>query len=154
MGKPPFEVFEEFEARFEEASRRAGKEQYIVPYFISAHPGCSAGDALALTEYLVSRSWRPRQVQDFVPIPLTASAAMYVSGRSPKGERIFVPRGRKEKNLQAALLQYFEPRNKKIVTDFLRRTHRSDLLSRVERLQIRTEDAMIFSHPRKKKPVR
>jgi uncharacterized radical SAM protein YgiQ len=155
MGKPPFEVFEEFEARFEEASRRAGKEQYIVPYFISAHPGCSADDALALTEYLVSRSWRPRQVQDFVPIPLTASAAMYVCGRSPKGERIFVARGRKQKNLQAALLQYFEPRNKKIVTDFLRRTHRSDLLSRVERLQVRASgDTMIPSRPRKKKPVR
>jgi uncharacterized radical SAM protein YgiQ len=135
MGKPPFEVFEEFEARFREASRRAGKEQYVVPYFISSHPGCTAQDALALTEYLISRSWRPRQVQDFVPIPLTASAAMYSSGLDIRGEKIFVPRGHKEKTLQAALLQYSEPKNKKTVTDFLRRSHRTDLISRIDYLQ-------------------
>jgi radical SAM superfamily enzyme YgiQ (UPF0313 family) len=135
MGKPPFELFEEFEARFREASRRAGKEQYVVPYFISSHPGSTAQDALALTEYLISRSWRPRQVQDFVPIPLTASAAMYSSGFDARGEKIFVPRGRKEKTLQAALLRYAEPKNKKIVIDFLRRSHRTDLISRIEYLQ-------------------
>jgi uncharacterized radical SAM protein YgiQ len=136
MGKPPFEIFEEFEARFEEASRRAGKEQYIVPYFVSSHPGCTADDALALTEYLISRSWRPRQVQDFVPIPLTASAAMYSSGLDTRGKKVFVPRGHKEKTLQAALLQYFEPKNKKAVTDFLRRRHRTDLISRINHLQV------------------
>jgi uncharacterized radical SAM protein YgiQ len=135
MGKPPFTVFEEFEARFQEASRRAGKEQYIVPYFISSHPGCTADGALALTEYLISRSWRPRQVQDFVPIPLTASAAMYASGLDTKGEKIFVPRGHKEKTLQAALLQYSEPKNKRTVTDFLRRNHRTDLIDRINYLQ-------------------
>ena len=135
MGKPPFEIFEEFEARFQEASRRAGKEQYIVPYFISSHPGCTADDALALTEYLISRSWRPRQVQDFVPIPMTASAAMYSSGLDTKGEKIFVPRGRKEKTLQASLLQYSESKNKKTVTDFLRRNHRTDLIERINYLQ-------------------
>ena len=135
MGKPPFEIFEEFEARFQEASRRAGKEQYIVPYFVSSHPGCTSDDALALTEYLVSRSWRPRQVQDFVPIPLTASAAMFSSGLDTKGEKIFVPRGHKEKTLQAALSQYSEPKNKKTVTDFLRRSHRNDLIDQINYLQ-------------------
>jgi radical SAM superfamily enzyme YgiQ (UPF0313 family) len=99
-------------------------------------PGCTAENALALTEYLVSRSRRPRQVQDFVPIPLTASAAMFASGRDLKGGEIFVPRGNKEKRLQAALLQYFEPGNKRIVTDFLRRVHRTDLIRRIEQLQI------------------
>jgi uncharacterized radical SAM protein YgiQ len=137
MGKPPFEVFEEFEARFQEASRRAGKEQYIVPYFISSHPGCTTDDALALTEYLISRAWRPRQVQDFVPIPLTASAAMYVSGLDTRGKKIFVPRGRKEKSLQAALLQYAEPKNKKTVTEFLRCVHRTDLIRRIDNLRAR-----------------
>jgi uncharacterized radical SAM protein YgiQ len=135
MGKPPFELFEEFEARFQEASRRAGKEQYLLPYFISAHPGCTADDALALTEYLVSRSWRPRQVQDFVPIPLTSSAAMYASGLDTKRKRIFVARGQSEKRLQAALLQYSEPRNKKTVTDFLRLRRRTDLLTQINRLR-------------------
>ncbi|MDH4238662.1 MAG: YgiQ family radical SAM protein [Phycisphaerae bacterium] len=135
MGKPPFEIFEEFEAYFKQASRRAGKEQYLVPYFISSHPGCTADDAMALAEYLISRSWCPRQVQDFSPVPLTSSTAMYVSGLDTKGRKIHVPRGHKEKILQASLLQYYEPKNKKIVTDFLRRRHRTDLISQINHLQ-------------------
>ena len=135
MGKPPFELFEEFENQFEEASRRAGKEQYLVPYFISAHPGCTTQDALALTEYLVSRSWRPRQVQDFVPIPLTLSTAMYAAGADSRGRRIYVPRGRRDKRLQAALLQYYQPRCEKILIDFLKSAGRKDLLSKIRHLQ-------------------
>ena len=135
MGKPPFEIFEEFEAYFKQASRRAGKEQYLVPYFISSHPGCTADDTMVLTEYLVSRSWRPRQVQDFSPVPLTASTAMYVSGLDTKGRKIHVPRGHREKILQAALLQYYEPKNKKVVTDFLRSRHKTGLISQINRLQ-------------------
>jgi uncharacterized radical SAM protein YgiQ len=135
MGKPTFELFEEFEERFNEVSRQAGKEQYLVPYFISSHPGCTTQDALALTEYLVSRSWRPRQVQDFVPIPLTLSAAMYVSGTDHRGRKIYVPRGRRDKRLQAALLQYYQPRYGKIVEDFLRSVGRNDLLGKIRHLQ-------------------
>jgi uncharacterized radical SAM protein YgiQ len=135
MGKPPFEIFEEFEACFKQASRRAGKEQYLVPYFISSHPGCTTDDAMALTEYLVSRSWRPRQVQDFSPIPLTVSTAMYVSGLDTKGRKIHIPRGHKEKILQASLLHYYEPKNKKVITDFLRRRSRTDLISRINHMQ-------------------
>jgi uncharacterized radical SAM protein YgiQ len=135
MGKPPFELFEEFEERFNEVSRRAGKEQYLVPYFISAHPGCTTQDALTLTEYLVSRSWRPRQVQDFVPIPLTLSTAMYVSGTDPRGRRTYIPRGRRDKHLQAALLQYYQPRNEKVLVDFLKSVNRGDLLSKVRHMQ-------------------
>ena len=135
MGKPPFELFEEFEDRFNEVSRRAGKEQYLVPYFISSHPGCTIQDALALAEYLVSRSWRPRQVQDFVPIPLAMSTAMYVSGTDPHGQKIYVPRGRRDKRLQAALLQYYQPRYEKIIADFLKSVRRTDLLEKIRRLQ-------------------
>lgn len=135
MGKPPFELFEEFEERFNEVSRRAGKEQYLVPYFISAHPGCTTQDALTLTEYLVSRSWRPRQVQDFVPIPLTLSTAMYVSGTDSRGRRTYIPRGRRDKHLQAALLQYYQPRNEKVLVDFLKSVNRGDLLSKVRHMQ-------------------
>ena len=132
MGKPHFDLFEEFESRFTGASRRAGKEQYLVPYFITAHPGCSAEDALKLTEYLVSRRWRPRQVQDFVPVPLTMSTAMYVSGTDSRGKNIHVPRGRAEKRLQAALLQYYNSRNAKIVDDFLRSKNAADLLRKIK----------------------
>jgi len=134
MGKPPFEVFEQFEQRFNEARRRAGKEVYLVPYFITAHPGCSLQDASMLTEYLVSRSWRPQQVQDFVPIPLTLSAAMYVAGTDAGRKPIHVPRSRREKRLQAALLQYYQPHNRKLINPFLQLKGRTDLLSRINRM--------------------
>jgi len=135
MGKPDFDVFEQFEGCFAEACRRAGKEAYLVPYFISAHPGCRPEDAIALTEYLLSRSWRPRQVQDFVPVPLALSTAMYVSGLDAGGRRIHVPKSRKEKRLQAALMQYYLPQNKEAVTEFLRGEGRSDLVSQINRLR-------------------
>ena len=135
MGKPAFSIFEEFEARFGEASRAAGKEQYIVPYFISSHPGCSCEDAAILAEYLVERSWCPQQVQDFIPVPLTLSAAMYVSGIDSKGRQIYVPRGRNEKRLQLALLQYRQKHNEKIITRFLRDSGRFGLLSKIGRMK-------------------
>jgi uncharacterized radical SAM protein YgiQ len=136
MGKPQFDVFDQFEQRFAEACRRARKEAYLVPYFISAHPGCRPEDALKLTEYLVSRSWRPRQVQDFVPIPQTLSTAMYVSGVDSEGRNIHISRSRKEKRLQAALLQYYQPQNKKLINDFLRQQHRTDLLPKIRCLSL------------------
>jgi len=134
MGKPSFESFEEFERRFNEACRRAGKEFYLVPYFISAHPGCTPEDAVRLTEYLMSRSWKPRQVQDFVPVPLTLSTAMYVAGRDAKGQGIHVPGGRREKRLQAALLQYYHEPNAKLIREHLQATGRTDLLGDLQRL--------------------
>ncbi|MBN2183652.1 MAG: YgiQ family radical SAM protein [Sedimentisphaerales bacterium] len=134
MGKPPFEAFEQFEQRFAEASRRAGKEAYLVPYFISAHPGSRPEDALQLTEYLVSRSWRPRQVQDFVPSPMTLSTAMYLCGKDTKGRKIHVPKSRREKRLQAALLQYYLPKNTKIINQFLIQQGRKDLITKVRHL--------------------
>lgn len=139
MHKPGFDVFEEFEARFTEASARAGKKQYLVPYFISGHPGCSADDALKLTEYLISRNWRPRQVQDFVPAPLALSTAMYVSGRSPKNKTIIVPKGQSDKKLQMALLQYYDKRNWRLIENYLSARGHLRLLSQVRHAQSRTE---------------
>jgi uncharacterized radical SAM protein YgiQ len=136
MGKPAFEVFEEFEARFTEASRKAGKEQYLVPYFISAHPGCSTDDAIQLTDYLVQRKWRPRQVQDFVPVPLTLSTAMFVSGQDNRKKEIYIPRGRGEKRLQAALLQYYHKQNTKTIAEFLNNSRNTNLLRKIRRLQL------------------
>jgi uncharacterized radical SAM protein YgiQ len=143
MGKPHFDVFEEFEQRFAESCRRVGKEAYLVPYFISAHPACAPEDALKLTEYLVSRSWRPRQVQDFVPIPLTLSTAMYVSGTDAAGRNIHVPTSRKEKRLQAALMHYYQPQNRSLLAEFLRDRKRPDLLAQITRLTT--------ANPRRKK---
>lgn len=138
MNKPPFEVFEEFEGRFQHLTRKAGKKQYLVPYFISGHPGCTPSDAVQLTEYLVRRHWKPRQVQDFVPIPLTLSTAMFVSGRSPEGKPIHVPKGLREKKLQFALLQYYDKRNRRILEVFLREHGYEHLLSQIRYIQDRS----------------
>jgi uncharacterized radical SAM protein YgiQ len=138
MNKPHVEVFEEFEKQFNDLSRRAGKKQYLVPYFISGHPGCTVQNALQLTDYLVSRNWRPRQVQDFVPVPLALATAMYVSGRSPEGKKIHIPRGMGEKKLQMALLQYYDKRNWKQIENFLIAHGRRQLLSRIRHAQSRS----------------
>jgi uncharacterized radical SAM protein YgiQ len=119
MGKPPIEVFEEFENKFEAASHKAGKKQYLVPYFISSHPGCTADDATKLMEYLVKRNWRLLQVQDFTPVPLTLSTAMFVSEKDSKGKKIFVPKGHSEKKLQFALLQYHQPQYRRLLKNYL-----------------------------------
>jgi len=135
MGKPSFDVFEQFEDKFTTLSRKAGREQYLVPYFISAHPGCSPDDAVRLTEYLVNRNWRVRQVQDFVPVPLTMSAAMYVAGLSPRRKTVYIPKGQGEKKLQFALLQYHDRRNARMLSNYLTGRNLHKLLSRVRHAQ-------------------
>ena len=135
MGKPPFELFGEFEEQFARAGAKAGKEQYIVPYFISSHPGCTCEDTLKLTEYLVSRNWHIRQVQDFIPLPMTTSAAMYFAGRSTKGKNIHIPKGQAEKRLQLSLLQYHDSRNIKAIADYLHSRKAEELLSRIRHIQ-------------------
>ena len=150
MQKPHNETFEAFEKLFADANQKAGKDQYLVPYFISAHPGCGENEAADLTEYLVNRNWRPRQVQDFVPVPLALATAMYVSGLSPKGKRIHIPKGRGEKRLQAALLQYYDKRNWKLVEGALGPRGKHKLLARIRRLQIDSDTAPKRGKPRLK----
>jgi uncharacterized radical SAM protein YgiQ len=93
MRKPEIGAFEEFERRFLEASRRAGKEQYLVPYFVSGFPGCTPGEADAAGEWLRRRGQRLEQAQGFIPLPGTLAAAMYASGVDEHGERLAVPSG-------------------------------------------------------------
>ncbi|MBN2018636.1 MAG: YgiQ family radical SAM protein [Sedimentisphaerales bacterium] len=137
MGKPRFELFEQFEARFEKASKKAGKVQYLVPYFISGHPGCTVDDSIKLTEYLVRRRWRPRQVQDFVPVPLTLSTAMFVSETDTRGKKIYIPRGRAEKRVQADLLHYWLPGNTKKIERLLSSKGHKKLLSAIKQIRFR-----------------
>jgi uncharacterized radical SAM protein YgiQ len=137
MGKPGFEVFEEFERRFNEASKRAGKVQYLVPYFISAHPGSTIDDAIGLTDYLVKRKWQPRQVQDFVPVPLTLSTAYFVSGSDAARREIYVARGRGEKRLQAALLHYWHPANAKSIERLLSSKGHRKLLAEIKHKRLK-----------------
>ena len=128
MNKPGREVLERFIQRFEEATRRAGKEQYLVFYFMTSHPGCTLGDAVELAEFLHGRRIRPREVQDFTPTPGSRSTCMYHTGRDPlTGERVHVPRGR-ERHLQRALVQYWMPENASRVREALAAAGREDLI--------------------------
>jgi uncharacterized radical SAM protein YgiQ len=92
MRKPPFRVFEQFLERFRELSREAGREQYVVPYLVSAFPGCTQRDMLDLRRWLDRRGWRPQQVQCFVPTPGTVATAMFLAGRDARGNPIHVAR--------------------------------------------------------------
>jgi len=119
MQKPDWSIWERFKQAFEDASRQAGKEQYLVPYFISAHPGTTLSDMLTLALYLSRQNWRVRQVQMFLPVPMTLSAAMYYCARDPFTERpLHVAKGR-ERLLQHALLQPWLKKNQALVREAL-----------------------------------
>jgi uncharacterized radical SAM protein YgiQ len=129
MGKTGNSVYEDFRHRFSEANQRLGSKQFLVPYFISSHPGSSLADAIELALYLKKSGFVPDQVQDFYPTPGTLSTAMYRSGLDPRTmEALHVPRGDREKRLQRALLQYDRPENLSLVLEALREAGREDLI--------------------------
>jgi uncharacterized radical SAM protein YgiQ len=135
MKKPGLEAFERFRGEFARYSRAAGKEQYLVPYFISSHPGCTLEDAVELYEYLERNRWKPQQVQDFVPTPMTLASDMHWSGYHPLTlEPIHVTRDLRQKRLQKALVRWGDPANRPLVEEALRRTGR---LAPGERLRTR-----------------
>lgn len=125
MKKPGVESFERFRKDFARLSREAGKEQYLVPYFISSHPGSSLEEAVELMEYLQRNHWRPQQVQDFVPTPMTLASDIHWSGVHPMtGEPVHVVRDMEEKRMQKALLRWGDPANRPLVEKALRKTGR------------------------------
>jgi uncharacterized radical SAM protein YgiQ len=125
MKKPGIESFERFRRDFARLTREAGKEQYLVPYFISSHPGCTLEDGVQLMEYLERNGWKPQQVQDFTPTPMTLASDMQWSGYHPMtGEPIHVTRDPHEKRMQKALLRFADPANRGLVEEALRRTGR------------------------------
>jgi uncharacterized radical SAM protein YgiQ len=128
MNKPGREIFDRFRERYAEATRTAGKEQYILPYFISGHPGCTLADAVELAEYIRDNRLYTEQVQDFTPTPMTRSTCMYATGIDPATmEPVHVPKGR-EKQIQRALLQYRDPKNRSLVIEGLKAAGREDLI--------------------------
>jgi uncharacterized radical SAM protein YgiQ len=128
MNKPGREVFDRFRERFAAASRKAGKEQYILPYLMSGHPGCTVRDSIELAEYIRDTRMYTEQVQDFTPTPMTRSTCMYATGIDPATMgRVYVPKGR-EKDIQRALLQYRNPKNRGLVAEGLRQAGREDLI--------------------------
>jgi uncharacterized radical SAM protein YgiQ len=106
MNKPSFKVYQQFEERFKAMNRKAGKDQYLVNYFVSAHPGCTDGDAEELAAYLATRGMHPEQVQDFMPLPMTVSTCMYYTGKHPfTGEAVQTAKTYKERQYQRELVQ-------------------------------------------------
>lgn len=138
MGKPSFKEYKTFLAKFEAVNKRLKKEQYLVPYLMSSHPGCNLDDAIALAEQLQSLNAQPEQVQDFYPSPGTLSTCMYYTGLDPRSlKRIFVAKSKREKAAQRALIQYRLPANYEIVKSALIRAGRSDLIGHGAKALIR-----------------
>jgi uncharacterized radical SAM protein YgiQ len=131
MGKPPLESFDRFAEEYARLNRKFGKKQYLIPYFISGHPGATLEDALELALYLKRFGFVPDQVQDFYPTPGTLSTAMWRARMNPlDGTPVYIPRGTKERALQRALLQFSKPENRSLVREALRILGRSDLIGR------------------------
>ena len=121
--------YEKFCKRYEKVNKRTGKKQYVVPYFMSSHPGSTLKDAIELAEYIRDLGYMPEQVQDFYPTPSTISTCMYYTGLDPRTmEPIYVPKSSHEKAMQRALIQYREPRNYDLVKEALLKAGRNDLI--------------------------
>jgi uncharacterized radical SAM protein YgiQ len=129
MKKPGIESYERFAEGFRCASEAAGKEQYLVPYFISGHPGSTLRDMVDLAVYLKQRGMRPRQVQDFIPTPMSMAACMYHTGLDPFTRRpVYTAKDLREKRLQKALLLYWDPAHHDEAREALIKAGRADLI--------------------------
>ncbi|MBL1320668.1 MAG: YgiQ family radical SAM protein [Methylophaga sp.] len=134
MMKPGIGTYDKFKAMFDKYSKEAGKEQYLIPYFIAAHPGTTDKDMLNLAIWLKKKGFRADQVQAYLPSPMSAAAAMYHSGKNTlhkvkrKGGDITVPKGIKVRRLHKALLRYHDPENWPMLRDALNKMGRADLI--------------------------
>lgn len=129
MGKPHIGVYEKFMDQYRRLNDRYSKEQYVVPYLMSSHPGSTLQDAVALAEYLNRRGRQPEQVQDFYPTPGTISTCMYYTGIDPMTmKKVYVAKTPHEKAMQRALLQWKRPDKRKLVIEALKEAGREDLI--------------------------
>jgi len=129
MGKPDISVYDKFKKKYFELSQKAGKEQYLVPYLMSSHPGSTINDAIDLALYLKRNNIRPEQVQDFYPTPGTISTVIYYTGIHPlNGKKVYVANDYKEKRMQRALLQWNRPENAPLIREALAIAGRTDLI--------------------------
>ena len=129
MGKPHFEVYERFKDKYQRLNQRYGLEQYLVPYLMSSHPGCTLGDAVDLAVFLNRTGRQPEQVQDFYPTPGTLSTCMWYTGLDPRTmEPVYVAKSPHDKALQRALLQWKRPEMRRLVVEALHRAGREDLI--------------------------
>ncbi|MGN0551516.1 MAG: YgiQ family radical SAM protein [Acutalibacteraceae bacterium] len=129
MGKPHIETYKRFSDEFYKITKQHNKEQYLVPYLMSSHPGSTLKDAVELALFLKKEHIRPEQVQDFYPTPGTVSTCMFYTGIDPLTmQEVYVPKSPKEKAMQRALLQWFNPKNKQLVIEALVEAGRRDLI--------------------------
>ncbi len=139
MMKPGMDAYDRFRAMFERFSREAGKEQYLIPYFIAAHPGTRDEDMLELALWLKRNKFRLDQVQAFLPTPLAIATGMYHSGKNPlarvrrDSDEVPVPRGKRQRQLHKAFLRYHDPENWPLLRDALKRMGRADLIGNGKR---------------------
>lgn len=139
MMKPGMGAYYRFKELFDKYSKEAGKEQYLIPYFIAAHPGTTDEDMLNLALWLKKHGFRADQVQTFLPSPMATATAMYFSGKSPlrkvmrRSEDVFIPRGLKIRRLHKAFLRYHDPQNWPMLRDALQRMGRADLIGNGKR---------------------
>ena len=129
MGKPRHAVYEQFVRKYQTLNQQAHMNQYVVPYLMSSHPGCTMAEAVKLAEYLRDINHQPEQVQDFYPTPSTLSTVMYYTGLDPRTmQPVYVPRNPHEKAMQRALMQYKDPKNYSLVLEALTLANRTDLI--------------------------
>lgn len=138
MGKPPIGVFKRFDAEFKRLTKKFGLKQYLVAYLMSSHPGATLEDAVELAEFVRDMGYNPEQVQDFYPTPSTVSTCMYFTGLDPRTmEPVYVAKSPHEKAMQRALIQYRNPKNRKLVREALVKAGRTDLIGPGPRCLIR-----------------
>lgn len=138
MGKPHIEAYIEFSKRYFKYTGEADKEQYLVPYLMSSHPGSTLDDAIELALFLKKNHIRPEQVQDFYPTPGTISTCMFYTELDPYTmEKVYVAKTEHDKALQRALLQYFNPKNQHLVEEALKKAKRFDLIGNDKNCLIR-----------------
>lgn len=138
MGKPHIEAYIEFSKRYFKYTGEVNKEQYLVPYLMSSHPGSTLDDAVELALFLKKHHIRPEQVQDFYPTPGTVSTTMYYTGLDPYTmEEVYCAKNPHDKALQRALLQYFNPKNAHLVEEALKKARRYDLIGNGDNCLVR-----------------
>ena len=129
MGKPRHAVYLQFLEKYKKINEQEHMKQFVVPYLMSSHPGCTLRDAVELAEYLRDTGHEPEQVQDFYPTPSTLSTVMYYTGLDPRTmEKVYVPKNPHEKAMQRALMQYRNPANYALVKEALVKAGRTDLI--------------------------
>ncbi|MCE5287056.1 MAG: YgiQ family radical SAM protein [Pelosinus sp.] len=138
MGKSGKDTYLKFMRAYNQVNKLIGKEQYLVPYFMSSHPGSGLKEAIELAEFIRDLKYHPEQVQDFIPSPGSLSTCMYYTGIHPlTGEKVYVAKSDYEKKMQRALMQYRDPKNYKIVYEALQKANRQDLIGYSEKCLIR-----------------